>query len=169
MTSQLDVVLKTDSLPTLTLETTLTQDPKSVHTWITQTYQNIKANNSHQKAVVGIDTEWWKDGEVALLQLCFDTRVLVYQIIRSNFIPFSLIEFLNDGNLMFTGVNTKEDFVKLARYGLARGGKDNREYFLSKIKDLQDGPGIKNKSLAKLLEELSGYKIDKDKSVSSSN
>ncbi|PWA77439.1 Werner Syndrome-like exonuclease [Artemisia annua] len=127
MTSQLDVVLKTDSLPTRTLETTLTRDPKSVHTWITQTYQNIKANNSHQKVIVGIDTEWRKDGEVALLQLCFDRRVLVYQIILSNFIPFSLIEFLNDGNLMFTWVNTKEDFVKLTMYGLARGGKDNRE------------------------------------------
>jgi hypothetical protein len=147
MTSILDLKFKTEVLKTKNLETTLTRDLNVVNRWITQTLKKTEAKKSYPRPIIGEDTEWRKQGEVAVLQLFFKSRVLVYQIIRWKYIPFYLIEFLNDETIMFTGVKTKEDFLKLSRYGFARGVKNNKEHFLSEIKDLQDEPRMKNKSL----------------------
>ncbi|GKB25282.1 Werner syndrome-like exonuclease [Tanacetum coccineum] len=73
---------------------------------------------------------------VAVLQLCVDNRCLIFQIIHSGqFPPLSLINFLNNPNITFTGVGINTDIQKLVSHGLGRG--PNGQSFASKMVNLQ--------------------------------
>ncbi|XP_027364766.1 Werner Syndrome-like exonuclease [Abrus precatorius] len=94
---------------------TLTNSAAAVDMWIFQTCRV-------REDVVGLDVEWRPFGEnnpVATLQLCVRRRCLVFQLLHSSHIPFSLLEFLRDPSLTFVGVGVYDDGVKLLNdYGL---------------------------------------------------
>ncbi|PWA78342.1 3'-5' exonuclease domain-containing protein [Artemisia annua] len=106
------------------IDTTVTKDPYAVNAWITET-ESIYRNH---RGIIGLDTEWRPSFQpgvqdpIAILQLCVDNRCLVFQIIHSGqFLPLSLINFLNNPNYTFTGVGINTDIQKLLRCGLGRG------------------------------------------------
>ncbi|PWA68639.1 Werner Syndrome-like exonuclease [Artemisia annua] len=122
-----------------TIDTTVTKDTDAVNEWITET-ESIYRN--HRGLIVGLDTEWRPSFQlgvqdpVAVLQLCVDNRCLVFQIIHSGqFLPSSLINFLNNPNYTFTGAGINTDIQKLVRCGLGRG--PNRQSFASDMVNIQ--------------------------------
>ncbi|KAI3667389.1 hypothetical protein L6452_42447 [Arctium lappa] len=101
--------------------TTVTKDPNSVTTWISETNRQL----NHRRPVVGLDVEWTPsflpaiENRVAIIQLCFSNRCLIFQIIHAHYIPRSLFDFLNNPSYTFTGVGIRADVEKLVRhYGI---------------------------------------------------
>lgn len=105
--------------------TTVTNNPEAVTDWI----DDIKYLYRLPDIIVGLDVEWrpnyvagQQPNRVATLQLCVDDLCLIYQIIHTNHIPESLIDFLSSVFFPFVGVGVKSDLEKLeSDYGI--GGR----------------------------------------------
>lgn len=67
--------------------------------------------------IVGLGVQWTppSTNKVATLQLCVGHKCLIFQICRSNSIPWILREFLSDGGVKFVGVRNYVDAEMLAR------------------------------------------------------
>ncbi|XP_044337176.1 Werner Syndrome-like exonuclease [Triticum aestivum] len=105
------------------VHTTLTSSGGVVDEWLDLVYRIHRRRLD--RLVVGLDVEWRPSfrglppGPVALLQLCVGRRCLVFQILRADYVPDSLFDFLADGRFTFVGVGVYGDAQKLsAHYGL---------------------------------------------------
>ncbi|KAK9161761.1 hypothetical protein Syun_008102 [Stephania yunnanensis] len=114
------------------ITTTVTADPATVTNWISQV-EWIHRRRLHN-LVIGLDVEWRpnvhrnQQNPVALLQLCVGRvlqlcaggRCLIFQLLRSPIIPYSLSEFLNHPTIAFVGVGIETYASRLdADYGLS--------------------------------------------------
>ncbi|KAL8493662.1 hypothetical protein ACS0TY_024737 [Phlomoides rotata] len=107
--------------------TTVTDNPTAVTNWIDE----IKYQYRLSDIIVGLDVEWRPNyvagrqrNPVAVLQLCVDDLCLIYQIIHTNQIPQSLVDFLSSGYFPFVGVGIKSDLDKLhSDYGIGGGAQ----------------------------------------------
>ncbi|XP_075491559.1 3'-5' exonuclease-like [Primulina tabacum] len=104
--------------------TTVTDDCDAVSEWISEVESIYRCRLHH--VIVGLDAEWRPafsrfPNPIAILQLCVGRRCLIYQIIHSQGIPFSLTGFLSNSNYTFVGVGIKSDLEKIEQdYGLGR-------------------------------------------------
>ncbi|XP_073015727.1 3'-5' exonuclease-like [Primulina eburnea] len=106
------------------IDATVTDDCNAVSVWISEVESIYRCRLHH--LIVGLDAEWRPafsrfPNPIAVLQLCVGRRCLIYQIIHSQGIPFSLTSFLSNSNYTFVGVGIKSDLEKLEQdYGLGR-------------------------------------------------
>ncbi|KAJ9543774.1 hypothetical protein OSB04_023481 [Centaurea solstitialis] len=110
--------------------TTITKDPNIVTSWIYETDRQIDQGQRLHRLppVIGLDVEWTPpfltgghggENAVAIIQLCFSDQCLIFQILQADYIPDSLIDFLNNPNYTFAGVGIQADVDKLMRhYGI---------------------------------------------------
>ncbi|XP_075491558.1 3'-5' exonuclease-like [Primulina tabacum] len=147
--------------------TTVTDDCDAVSEWISEV-ESIHRHRLHH-LIVGLDVEWRppfsrSPNPIAILQLCVGRRCLIYQIIHSQGIPFSLTGFLSNSNYTFVGVGIESDLEKLEQdYGL-------RSYV--KAVDLRDlaadefgNRDLKCKGLKDLASLVLGKEVDKPRWV----
>ncbi|XP_076951922.1 uncharacterized protein LOC143625485 [Bidens hawaiensis] len=103
-----------------TVTTTVTADSSAVDKWISETEQHLIQNLlALQPVVIGLDVEWrpnrtrGDDNPISVIQLCAGTRCLVFQILHSLIIPYSLVNFLASPFYVFAGVGICEDVGSL--------------------------------------------------------
>ncbi|XP_022147750.1 Werner Syndrome-like exonuclease [Momordica charantia] len=157
-----DVTIDSDQIHTL-----LTSSPAMVDSWISETLA-IQT----PPLIVGLDIEWRPnrnssyENPVATLQLCFDRRCLIFQLIHASEIPRSLTDFLTDESFTFVGVGIGEDVEKLlCDYGL----NVSNTVDLRNLAENAMGRGdLKNAGLKGLAKEVLGKEISKPKSVTMS-
>ncbi|XP_051131562.1 3'-5' exonuclease-like [Andrographis paniculata] len=96
-----------------------------VHQWISYIRH---LNRRFVRTLVGLDTEWLPnrapgdDHPVAIIQLCVGSSCLIFQILHSDSIPVSLLQFLADPSYIFCGVGIEGDVEKLySNHGLFVG------------------------------------------------
>ncbi|GAU50822.1 hypothetical protein TSUD_177610 [Trifolium subterraneum] len=94
---------------------------ETIHTMLTHSPSNLPGNSHNSSSLVGLDVEWLPnrqrnmDNPVAIIQLCINRECLIFQILRTPFIPHSLVAFLENQGNTFVGVGIKEDVEKLHR------------------------------------------------------
>ncbi|XP_076899795.1 3'-5' exonuclease-like [Bidens hawaiensis] len=104
-----------------TVTTTVTADSSAVDKWISETEQHLIRDLSAQPLVIGLDVEWrpnrsrGDDNPIAVIQLCAGNHCLVFQILHSPIIPYSLVRFLACPFYVFAGVGIGEDVGKLMK------------------------------------------------------
>ncbi|KAI3914485.1 hypothetical protein MKW92_052910 [Papaver armeniacum] len=102
------------------ISTTVTHTASIVDQWIDEVYKSLA--NKFDKLVVGLDIEWVRNNKVDVLQLCCARRCLIFQFFGcdKNQVPKSLVDFLNDGRIIFVGAGIDEAAHKLSiDYGLS--------------------------------------------------
>lgn len=154
-----------------TIYTIVTKTPSYVDKWISDT-QHILCCGPHP-LIVGLDVEWLPnrikncENPVATIQLCVGRRCLIFQILHSPIIPYSLLNFLGNPSYIFTGVGIKDDVKKL-----------RKEYYLvvARTLDLRTLAAaaygvreLKDAGLKKLSSWVLGKDISKPKVVTMSS
>ncbi|MCL7037681.1 hypothetical protein MKW94_007445 [Papaver nudicaule] len=98
--------------------TTVTNNSEVVTDWINKEVYT-KFRNKLNNLVVGLDIEWKRARDsstrniVSVLQLCFSTRCLIFQIGCCDEIPQSLVDFLGNNKFIFVGAGVDGDAHKL--------------------------------------------------------
>lgn len=98
-----------------TIETTVTNKASEVDVWV----QN--ANKLSGNRIIGMDCKFIRhpitsmSNKMAILQLCFDTKCLVLQLLHMHSIPQSVRNFLTDSHNTFVGVAIHENSTKLLK------------------------------------------------------
>ncbi|OEL14453.1 hypothetical protein BAE44_0024528 [Dichanthelium oligosanthes] len=150
------------------IRTTLTGCGDKVDAWLDEIYR-IHRRRLH-RLVVGLDAEWrpsygygYTEPPVALLQICVGRRCLVFQILRADYIPDSLVDFLADERFTFVGVGIDDDVQKLrARYGLE---VECTEDLRSLASDKLGNPALRSAGLQALVREVMGVQMEKPHQV----
>ncbi|KAJ7972063.1 Werner Syndrome-like exonuclease [Quillaja saponaria] len=100
-----------------TIHTLVTNSPSMVDSWISEIeYVHRRRLN---RLIVGFDVEWRPNfnrniqNPIATLQLCVGRRCLIFQLLHSATIPYSLTGFLGNPNHTFVGVGIQSDVEKL--------------------------------------------------------
>ncbi|XP_051194554.1 3'-5' exonuclease-like [Lolium perenne] len=114
--------------------TTYTASGDTVNNWLSLIYRIHRRRLD--RLIVGLDVEWRPSftrgvprGRVALLQICVGRRCLVFQILRADYIPDTLHDFLEDDRFTFVGVGIHGDVGKLRHeYGLEVGSWQDLRY-----------------------------------------
>ncbi|KAL7082016.1 hypothetical protein ACP275_14G074300 [Erythranthe tilingii] len=144
------------------LNVTTTNKGDEVHRWISSVCR------IHMHVRLLAMREWLpnlspqEDHPIAVLQLCVGHDCLVFQILRSDFIPKSLQLFLADPRHTFCGVGIKDDVDKLYDHHGLRVGRiadlNNLARMSKKMTDGQDRNyrymGLKKMALALLVKKM---------------
>ncbi|KAI3889701.1 hypothetical protein MKX03_007723 [Papaver bracteatum] len=164
------------------IRTTVTHTASVVDEWIASVYTDFR--NKLSNLVVGLDIEWSRksrdgpDGysrnKVAVLQLCFSTRCLIFQISRCDEIPKSLDDFLSNESFIFVGAGIDGDAHKLwVDYGLYVGRTEEvgtlAAYKLTKTFNDYRNSGLYNAGLKNLAKDVLGLEIPKPRQIQTSN
>ncbi|RCV27252.1 hypothetical protein SETIT_5G310100v2 [Setaria italica] len=141
-------------------DATLTKSGGVVESWLDETYR-IHRRCRHP-LVVGLDVEWRparEPGPVAVLQLCVDRRCLVFQILRADYVPDALADFLADRRFSFVGVGIRDDAARLRDgYGLeVPHAVDLRRLAARAL----GRPELRRAGLAALVREVMGVRMEK--------
>ncbi|EES01441.1 hypothetical protein BDA96_03G312100 [Sorghum bicolor] len=142
-------------------EATLTKSGGEVESWLEETYR-IHRRCRHM-LIVGLDVEWRPaapvPGPVAVLQICVDRRCLVFQILRADYVPDALSDFLADRRFTFVGVGIRDDAAKLRDgYGL----EVPRTVDLRRLAARTLGkPDLRRAGLQRLVWEVLGVQMEK--------
>ncbi|CAO2178357.1 unnamed protein product [Urochloa humidicola] len=142
-------------------DATLTKSGAVVESWVDETYR-IHRGCRHP-LVVGLDVEWRPAGRepspVALLQLCDDRRCLVFQILRADYVPDALSDFLADRRFTFVGVGIRDDAARL---------RDGYRLEVARAVDLRrlaaralGRPELRRAGLVALVREVMGVEMEK--------
>lgn len=106
------------------IQTLVTSNPSDVHQCLVQ-IQELHSRHLH-RLIIGFDIEWrpcYPNNDpqysifrnpIATLQLCVGLRCLIFQIIHSNHIPSSLINFLANPDFTFVGILVQDHLSRLA-------------------------------------------------------
>ncbi|KAI3867593.1 hypothetical protein MKW98_005970 [Papaver atlanticum] len=118
-----DVRFNTDVIRTIVTDTASIVDE-----WIHGVYKSFSDKlKDGNNLIVGLDIEWVRLREdnqnqrnrIAVLQLCSGNQCLIFQFFGCDKIPESLINFVNDGRIIFVGSGIDQDARKLwVDYGL---------------------------------------------------
>ncbi|EYU45731.1 hypothetical protein MIMGU_mgv1a021785mg [Erythranthe guttata] len=145
----------------------------NVTIWISSVCR-IHTHVRSAKIIAGLDTEWLpnlgpqEDHPIAVLQLCVGHDCLVFQILRSDFIPKSLQVFLADPRHTFCGVGIKDDVDKLYdHHGLRVGRIADLNDLARMSKKMTDGQdrNYRYMGLKKMALALLGKKMEKPLNV----
>ncbi|KAG8055511.1 hypothetical protein GUJ93_ZPchr0001g32326 [Zizania palustris] len=105
------------------IHATLTDSGDVVDDWLDEILRIHRRRLNY--LVVGLDVEWRPFGRfsepnpVSLLQICVGRRCLIFQILRADYVPESLFDFVADDRFTFVGVGIDNDVTKLRdQYGL---------------------------------------------------
>jgi ribonuclease D len=159
-----DVSFYSDNIHTL-----VTQTPSMVSTWLVETYQ-IHQSRPH-RLIVGLDVEWRPSfnsyqNPVATLQLCVDSRCLIFQLIHAPTIPTSLVNFLGDASVTFVGVGIESDVERLLEdYGLGVANAVDLRVLAAEELGVTE---LRNAGLKGLVMEVLGKELTKPKRVTMS-
>ncbi|CAN0917299.1 3'-5' exonuclease [Linum grandiflorum] len=100
------------------IETTVTNQGDAVDNW-------VRSFPTCWRRIVGLDCEWkplanrYEYNKTSVLQLCVGIKCLIIQIFYLDYIPQSLVDFLQNPNNHFVGVGVDADVAKLTQdYGL---------------------------------------------------
>ncbi|KAL4557078.1 hypothetical protein LXL04_035248 [Taraxacum kok-saghyz] len=154
-----------------TILTLVTSTPSYVDMWIT----DIERLHRHSLSslIVGLDVEWRPNycrdckNPVATLQLCVGRSCLIFQILHSPIIPWSLCNFLRNPSYTFSGVGIDEDVKKLTEdyYLVVANTVDLRLIAAAKYRVKQ----LKNAGLKELTRRVIGKNMSKPKAVTMSS
>ncbi|XP_010268097.1 PREDICTED: Werner Syndrome-like exonuclease [Nelumbo nucifera] len=104
---------------------------------------------------------------VAILQLCVGRRCLIFQLAHADYIPSSLLDFLEDDRITFVGVGIEKDVEKISR------DHDLSVYYWKDLRSLAakqfSMPELKNAGLKRLAWEVLKEDIDKPRYITLSN
>ncbi|KAI3839133.1 hypothetical protein MKW92_038314 [Papaver armeniacum] len=107
------------------IRTTVTPETSIVDEWIKRVYESFHSKlEDGNNLIVGLDIEWVRlceRNKVSVLQLCLAHQCLIFQFLGlpKHEVPESLIDFLNDGRIIFVGSGIDQDANKLwIDYGL---------------------------------------------------
>ncbi|KAI3909631.1 hypothetical protein MKW98_014048 [Papaver atlanticum] len=174
-----NVVLFHENKDKKPVRTTVTHSASVVDQWIASVYTDFR--NKLKNLVVGLDIEWSRksrDGysrnKVAVLQLCFSTRCLIFQISRCDEIPESLADFLSNESFIFVGAGIDGDAHKLwVDYGLYVGRTEEvgtlAAYKLTKTFLDYRNSGLYNAGLKNLAKDVLGLELPKERKIQTSN
>ena len=143
------------------ITTTVTSSGASVKAWVDEVSVHRRRLRD---LIVGLDVEWrplFGPGysPTALLQLCVGRRCLVFQILRADYIPDSLFDFLADERFTFVGVGIGDDAAKLrAGYGLEVGCAEDLRGLAA---DTLGNPALRSAGLRALVWEVMGGGMQK--------
>lgn len=152
------------------ISTLVTDTPTYVDKWISQ----IKRAHSRHlySLVVGLDVEWCpnqsknSNNPVATLQLCVGHDCLIFQILHSQTVPYSLKNFLGNASYTFTGVGIENDVKKL---------KEDYNLVVARTVDLRalaveayNAKEFHNAGLKGLARKVLGKEIKKPKGITMS-
>jgi len=141
-------------------DATLTKSGGEVESWLEETYR-IHRRCRHM-LIVGLDVEWRPTsvpGPVAVLQICVDRRCLVFQILRADYVPDALSDFLADRRFTFVGVGIRDDAAKLwDGYGLEVPRAVDLRALAA---DTLGKPHLRRAGLQALVREVLGVQMEK--------
>ncbi|AVN99308.1 putative protein P25 [Pistachio ampelovirus A] len=152
------------------LNVTITANPECVDEWL----DNVKnkAVVINKSLCLGLDTEWClhdrKRRRLAIVQLCFEDTVLIYQLSHAKVLSTSFVKMLESNEVEFTGVEVNEDLRKLRDdYGVQFKGRtiDTRDLA---ARTCCDDRYLKS-GLKTLTEQFMGTHLSKDINVTLSN
>jgi len=159
-----DVSFYSDQIHTL-----VTQTPSMVDAWLSEIYQ---IQRSLRRLIVGLDVEWRPnfrenfENPVATLQLCVDSRCLIFQIMHAPFIPTSLVDFLGEASFTFVGVGIESDAEKLLEdYGLRVANAVDLSRLAAEELGVRE---LRNAGLKTLVMEVLGKEVQKPKRITMS-
>ncbi|KAL5226826.1 hypothetical protein ABZP36_015091 [Zizania latifolia] len=143
--------------------TTLTDSGDEVDDWLDEILRIHRRRLNY--LVVGLDVEWRPFGRfsepnpVALLQICVGRRCLIFQILRADYVPDSLFDFLADDRFTFVGVGIDNDVAKLRdQYGLEVEDVVDLRHLAA---DTLEKPELRSTGLQGLVWEVMGVRAEK--------
>ncbi|KAJ0534043.1 putative DNA helicase [Helianthus annuus] len=152
-----------------TISTIVTTESSTVDNWIIDTEQHL---DSLGPLVFGLDVEWRpnhirnRENPIATIQLCSGNRCLIFQILRSPIIPYSLLNFLANPNYTFVGVGIDEDVAKLMKHYYLRVGRTvDLRTLAAMVYGVKE---LKSSGLKRLASIVLGLEINKPKKVTMS-
>ncbi|KAI3680339.1 hypothetical protein L2E82_50442 [Cichorium intybus] len=153
-----------------TILTMVTSTPSFVDSWISD-IERLHRHNLHS-LIVSLDIEWRPNysrdckNPVATLQLCVGCNCLIFQILHSPIIPWSLCNFLRNPYYTFAGVGIDEDVKKLQEdyYLLVARAVDVRALAAMKYRVKE----LKNAGLKELTRRVFRKEMSKPKAVTMS-
>lgn len=147
----------------MTIPVTVTSQAAAMIEWIQKQTGNL----------FGFDLEWkpnflkGEDNKVALLQLCGPNDCLIIQLLYTDVIPNTLVEFLLDPKKWLGGVGIRQDVNKLERdHGLACQGQVELGTLASEKLQRND---LQGRGLKKLVDQVLGMALVKIKRITMSN
>lgn len=155
----------------VSISTLVTHSPSYVDMWIYDT-ERILHGRPHP-LVVGLDVEWLPNrtkntqNPVATIQLCVEHRCLIFQILHSPVVPYSLLNFLGNPSYIFTGVGINEDVKKLMKdyYLVVARTADLRSLAAEGYRERE----LENSGLKKLARRIFGWELNKAKIITISS
>lgn len=106
-------------------------------------------------------------GSWCLVQICGESECLIIQMLFLDVIPWALVDFLKDPNIVLPGVGVKGDAKKLQKdWGLeCNGALDLTSLAVKALRQ----PELKHVGLKALAKIVIGYEMAKSKRVTMSN
>ncbi|GFP80609.1 werner syndrome-like exonuclease [Phtheirospermum japonicum] len=102
------------------IETTVTNKASVAQYWLQNIAKSSKRRGKNCR-IVGMGCKYVRhpinsmSNKVAILQLCVDTKCLVLQLQHMDYTPHSIIDFLNDSQTTFVGVEIQANSLKLLK------------------------------------------------------
>ncbi|KAF8751380.1 hypothetical protein HU200_012051 [Digitaria exilis] len=152
------------------IHTTFTASGDTVGAWVDEIYRVHRRRLS--RLVIGLDVEWRASRSSAaaaaspppaLLQLCVGRRCLVLQILRADYLPDALFDFLADARFTFVGAGIQAGAARLwAEYGFSVA----RAVDLGRLAAVKLGnPALRGAGLQARVWEVMGLQVDKPDQV----
>lgn len=105
------------------IATTVTNKAKVADDWMQSINRLLKQHQGHK--IIGMSCKFIHhpilslSNKTALLQLCFQTKCLILQLLHMDSIPQSMRDFLSDSNTTFVGIDIQKNSRKLLEeYGV---------------------------------------------------
>ncbi|CAM0881962.1 unnamed protein product [Alopecurus aequalis] len=148
------------------ITTTVTSSGAAVEGWVDELYSMY--GSGPNEIIVGHDVEWRPSyGRVqnpaALLQLCVDSRCLIFQLLHADYIPDALSGFLMDNQFRFVGVGVDADADLLARdCGLQVSNLEDLRGVAAEVMGI---PELRQAGLSALARQVMGVSIEKPQRI----
>ncbi|KAG6429220.1 hypothetical protein SASPL_107265 [Salvia splendens] len=103
------------------IETTVTNKANVADDWIQSINRLLKQHQGHK--IIGMGCKFIHhpilsmSNKTPLLQLCFQTKALILQLLHIDSIPLSMRDFLSDSNTTFVGIDIRNNSRKLLEEG----------------------------------------------------
>ncbi|KAG6426816.1 hypothetical protein SASPL_111050 [Salvia splendens] len=118
------------------IETTVTNKANVADDWIQSINRLLKQHQGHK--IIGMSCKFIHhpilsmSNKTALLQLCFQTKALILQLLHIDSIPQSIRDFFSDSNTTFVGIDIQNNSRKLLEEYAVRVSRMVDIHFLAK-------------------------------------
>lgn len=120
------------------METIVTNEASVAEDWLQSINKLLKPYGGGGHRIVGMSCKFIHhpilsmSNKIALLQLCFQTKCLLLQLLHMDSIPHSLRDFLTDPNTTFVGIHIQQNSLKLLQEYTLRVNRVLDLHFLAK-------------------------------------